>query len=72
MAFNEVAELEDKIDSLIAAVIDLRKEKEDLLNKLNEKIAENQALKEEIERRDEERRVLREKIGKLIEKLSQI
>lgn len=72
MSLPEVAELEQKIDLLIATVMDLRKAKEELEQKLEEKIEENRQLKEEIERREEERRVLREKIGSLIEKLSKI
>lgn len=72
MALPEVAELENKIDLLIATVLDLRREKEELERKLEEKTEENRNLKEEIERREEEKRVLREKIGGLIEKLSKI
>jgi|UPI000838EE55 chromosome segregation ATPase len=72
MAFQEVSELEAKIDSLISTVIQLRKEREELLNKLEDKEEENRRLKEEIDRREEEKRVLKEKIGGLIEKLSQV
>jgi len=43
-----------------------------LLNKLSQKEEENQRLQEEIKRREEERRELKERLGSLIEKLSQI
>ncbi|WP_028840504.1 cell division protein ZapB [Thermodesulfobacterium hveragerdense] len=72
MAFQEIANLEEKINALIALVVQLRNEKEELINKLKSKEEENARLIEEIERREEERKVLKEKIGSLIEKLSQI
>jgi len=72
MVFEEVRELESKIDYLIDTILKLRKEKEELIMQLNEKIEENKKLKEEIERREEEKRILKEKIGGLIQKLSEI
>jgi len=72
MAFEEVKELESKIDYLISTILTLRQEKEALQGQLKEKTEENLRLKEEIERREEEKRVLKEKIGGLIQKLSEI
>lgn len=72
MAFQEITSLEEKIDALISLVIQLRNEKEELINRLKAKEEENAKLMAEIERREEERRILKEKIGSLIEKLSQI
>lgn len=72
MAFQEIAELEEKINFLINTITQLRKEKEELIETLTQKEEENKKLKEDIERREEEKRILKEKIGSLIEKLSQI
>lgn len=72
MDLKEISSLEEKIDLLISLVIQLKNEKEDLLNKLKEKEEENIKLLEEINKREEERRIIKERIGSLIEKLSQI
>lgn len=54
MAFQEITSLEEKIDALISLVIQLRNEKEELINRLKAKEEENAKLMAEIERREEE------------------
>ncbi len=71
MDIQELRLLEEKIEKLLQLVGRLKGEREELLLRLQEREAEVARLKEELNRREEERRAIKDKIGSLIERLSQ-
>jgi len=71
MEIQDLSVLEEKIEKLLQVVNRLRTEREELQLRLQEKEAEVSRLREELNRREEERRAVKEKIGQLISRLSQ-
>ncbi len=69
---NRIGELEEKIDGLITSYMAMKKEKEEILERVKTLELENKGLKEKMTESSSERDILMEKVLKILEKVEKV